>query len=152
MTKLPLKPATKTVKGMSTAKVKESAVSIVNKEIGRQLSPAGKQAALDIGVLLVKVLDAYQVYYHEVGNMTIDLATVKNHFAAEVWAKLNNNQRLVLEAAVVAQAKGTQAAIDRHMKYLLENKRGVDTMGPNGQAAVEARLLQLQGIGEEGAP
>lgn len=147
-----LKPAvktTKTVKGMSVAKVKESATLIVNKEIARQLTPAGRQAALDIGMLLVQVLDVYQVYFQEVGHMAIDLATVKNHFSAEVWAKLNNNQRLVLEAAVVARAKATQLAIDRHMEYLLENKRGMDTMGPNGQAAVEARLLELQGIGEE---
>jgi hypothetical protein len=145
----PLAKTTKTVKGMSTAKVKESAVSIVNKEIGRQLSAAGRQACLDIGVLLVKVLDAYQLYYQEVGHMTIDLATIKQHYAPEVWAKLNTNQRLVLESACITQGKATQAAIDRHMKYLLDNKRGMDTMGPNGQAAVEARLLELQGLGEE---
>jgi hypothetical protein len=140
---------TKTVKGMSVAKVKESATHIVNKEIGRQLSAAGKQACLDIGVLLVKVLDAYQVYYQEVGHMSIDLATVKQYFAPAVWDKLNNNQRLVLEAACIAYGKQTQAAIDRHMDYLLKNKKGMDTMGPNGQAAVEARLLALQGLGEE---
>lgn len=140
---------TKTVKGMSVAKVQESAVHIINKEIGRQLSAAGRKACLDIGLLLVQVLEVYEVYAQEVGNMEIDLTTIKNHFKAEVWAKLNNNQRLVLQAAIISQGKATQAAIDRHIKYLRENKAGMDRMGPNGQAAIDARLLELQGVGEE---
>jgi hypothetical protein len=152
MTMLKKAPAkATTIKGMSVPKVKEAAVRIVNLEIGRQLSAAGRQACLDIGALLVQVLDAYQVYANEVGHMTIDLPTIKGHFSSEVWAKLNTNQRLVLEAAIQAQGLATQAAIDKHMNYLRENKAGMDTMGPNGQAAVQARLLELQGLpaGEE---
>ena len=134
---------------MSVPRVKESAVHIVNKEIGRQLSAAGRQACLDIGLLLVQVLEAYEVYAHEVGHMTIDLATIKGHFKPEAWARLTNNQRRVLEAAIVAQGRATQAAIDRQISYLRENKAGMDRLGPDGQAAVEARLLALQGVGEE---
>lgn len=147
----PKKTATKatTIRGMSVPKVKESAVHIVNKEIGRQLSAAGRQACLDIGVLLVQLLDVYSVYAHEVGHMSIDLATISSHFTPGAWAKLNNNQRLVLEAAINAQARATQAAIDKHMDYLLENKRGMDNLGENGQAAALARLLELQGVGKE---
>ncbi len=151
--KVPAKSTPKTIRGMSVAKVQESAVHIVNKEVGRQLSAVGRQACLDIGVQLLKVLDLYRVYAQEVGHMVIDLPTIKEHFAPEAWAKLTNNQRLVLEAAIINQAKAHQAAIDRHLKYLLDNKAGIDNMGPNGQAAVEARLLELQGlpVGEEEA-
>jgi hypothetical protein len=139
------------IKGMSVVKVKESAIRIVNLEIGKQLSPAGRQACLDIGVLLVQLLDVYRVYANEVGHMTIDLATISSYFKPESWAKLTNNQRLVLEAGIQAQGLATQAAIDKHMAYLLENKAGMDSMGPNGQAAALARLLELQGVpaGEE---
>jgi len=144
-----VKQPTKTVKGMSVPKLQASAEHIVNKEIGRQLSAAGRQACLDIGVLLVQVLEAYLVYFVEVGHMEIHLDTISGYFAPEVWAKLTNNQKLALEAAVKLRAKAMQDAIDRHMKYLLENKNGMDTMGPNGQAAAAHRLLQLQGIGEE---
>jgi hypothetical protein len=146
--KTPVK-ATKVIKGMSVAKVKESAMHIVNKEIGRQLSAAGRQACLDIGLLLVQVLDAYEVYAQEVGNMEIDLTTIKKHFTPAVWDSLNNNQRLVLESAIFNQGKATQAAIDKHISYLRENKAGMDRMGPKGQEAIETRLLELQGVGEE---
>lgn len=148
MAKLPAvkKP---TIKGMSVAKLKASAEHIVNKEIGRQLSDAGREACLDIGVLLVQVLEHYEVYFNEVDKMAIDLNTIKAHFAPEVWAKFNANQAAVLEAAIRGQINGTLAAIGRHMQYLRTNKRGMDTLGPTGQAAIEARLLALQGLGEE---
>jgi len=145
------KAATKprAIKGLSVAKLKESAILIVNKEIGRQLTPAGRQACLDIGVLLVQVLEAYQVYYQEVGHMAIDLATIKDYFTEESWAEFTNNQKLTLQAAIKARANGMQEAINRHMNYLLDNKRGMDTMGPKGQDAAAFRLLELQGLGEE---
>lgn len=140
---------TKTIKGMNVAQVKESAVRIVNLEIARQLTEDGRRACLDIGLLLGGVLEQYQVYYQEVGHMAIDLATIQNHFAPAVWEKLNTNQRRVLEAAINAEAKVVQGQISQHMKYLLENRAGMDRMGPNGQSAVEARLRELQGIAEE---
>jgi hypothetical protein len=143
------KQAPKTIKGMSVAKLKETGVHIINKEIGRQLSAAGRQACLDIGVLLMQLLDVFELYYQEVSHMEINLDVVKSYFAPEVWAKLNTNQRLVLEAACMAQAKSMQASLDRHIKYLEENRRGIERMGPNGQEAVAARLLELQGLGEE---
>jgi len=134
---------------MSVAKVKETGAHIMNKEIGRQLSAAGRQACLDISVLLTQLHQVFQVYYDEVSHMEIDLAVVKGYFAPQVWASLTNNQRLALEAACIAHGKGIQASIDRHMNYLLENQRGIDRMGPNGQEAVAARILELQGLGEE---
>ncbi|TPG72005.1 hypothetical protein [Hymenobacter nivis] len=149
--KTPAKTA-KTIKGMNVATVKESAVRIVNLEISRQLTEAGRRACLDIGLLLVGVLEQYQVYYREVGHMAIDLATIQKHFAPAVWEKLNNNQRLVLEAAMHNQVKVVQGQIFQHMKYLLENKAGMDRMGPGGQEAVEARLRELQGLEEEAEP
>ncbi len=146
--KLPPK-TTKTIKGMSVAKIKESAERIVNLEISRQLTADGRRACLDIGLLLVSVLEQYQVYYREVGHMAIDLATIQKHYAPAVWEQLNTNQRLVLEAAMHNQVKVVQGQISQHMKYMLTNKAGIEAMGPGGQEAVEARLRELQGIGEE---
>lgn len=143
------KPVKNTVRGLSVPKLKETAVHIVNKEVSRQLSAAGKQACLNIGVGLLKVLEDYQVYYDEVGQMDIDLATIAQYFTPEVWASFNNNQKQVLEAAIRGRAQGFQENLDRHIKYLRDNKAGVETLGPSGQAAVEARLRELQGLGEE---
>jgi hypothetical protein len=137
------KPALKTPTNDAVAKM---APIIVSKEISRLLGTEGAQQLIRIGAHMLQIKPLYEAYFDAVDAGTINLETIRNYFSPEAWAMLQTPAKLrALETAIRKEVENVKKIIGGHMAYLNKYAQQLETLGPEGQAALQLVLLELTG-------
>ncbi|MDF7810482.1 hypothetical protein [Hymenobacter sp. YC55] len=141
--------ATPNLRTPNNVTVAKMATVIVSKEVTRMIGPDGATNLLKIGALLKLILPLYQKYFDAVDTGVIQLEDVKGHFSPAAWTALTNPKRRLLEEAIKKEVEAVKQQIASHMLYLEHNAHQMETLGPDGLAALENIMRELTGEGGE---